>query len=262
LQTGDGPASTGFLIRSGRFFFKYRDLLFPLVFLPLALATRPREPFGEPGADRALLWSGLLAVVAGQTLRALVIGLAYIRRGGKDKQIYAEGLVQQGIFAHSRNPLYLGNLLIVAGLAMIHGGPWMYLGALPFFVFVYVSIVAAEESYLHDRFGARYAEYCRQVPRFGLRMRGLWATIRGMDFAWKRLVLKEYGTLFSTVTAVLVLLAWRLTALEGFDAARGEFKLLAGIWLVTALAYSAARYLKKSRTWVDRSVPAGQESKP
>jgi len=255
---GDG----GFLIRCGRFFFKYRDLLFPLFFLPLALATRPRGPLGNPDADRLLLLAGLLLVVAGHALRALVIGLAYIRRGGKDKEIFAEGLVQAGIFAHCRNPLYVGNLVVVCGLVLIHGGAWMYLLALPFFVFVYASIVAAEETYLHERFGAQYADYCRRVPRFGLRTRGLLETIRGMHFSWKRVVLKEYGTLFYAVTAVLVLLAWRRVAFEGLGAASKQFPWMAAVWLGAAVAYSIARYLKKSRILVDRPArpaTAGQE---
>lgn len=262
MQTTDRPAKSRFLIRSGNFFFKYRDLLFPLVFLPLALATRPRALPDDPVAERALLLAGLLAVVAGQGLRALVIGLAYIRRGGKDKQIYAEDLVQEGIFAHSRNPLYLGNMLIVAGFVIIHGGPWMYLLVLPFFVFVYFAIVAAEESYLNERFGAKYAEYCKRVPRFRLRLEGLLETIRGMDFRWKRLVLKEYGTLFYNVTFLLVLIAWRLIALRGFESSRVACARMVLFWLLVAMAYAVARYLKKSRILTEHSIPAGQESNP
>ena len=236
------------LTRAGQFFFKYRDLLFPLVFLPIALGTRPAVLLGDPRADGGMQALGVLVVLAGQGLRALVIGLAYIRRGGKNRQIYAQDLVQDGFFAHSRNPLYVGNLLIVAGLVLIHGGPWMYLLVLPFFLFVYIAIVAAEELYLSTHFGSQYAEYCRKVPRFLPRLRGLAATIRGMDFDWKRLVRKEYGTFFSSVNGVLLLLAWKYVSVHGFDASRKLLWTLGLVWIPFLLAYLTARVLKKRGT--------------
>jgi len=188
---------------------------------------------------------GVLIVFSGQGLRALVIGLAYILRGGKNKEIYAQDLVQGGLFAHSRNPLYVGNLLIIAGLVLIHGGAWMYLAVLPFFLFVYIAIVAAEEKYLSGHFGPQYEDYMRRVPRFLPRMKGLLATVRSMSFDWRRLVRKEYGTLFSTFTAVLLLLAWKQIALHGLDASRDQVTVLAIVWIPFIFAYGAARVLKK-----------------
>jgi protein-S-isoprenylcysteine O-methyltransferase Ste14 len=61
---------------------------------------------------------GVVVLAGGLALRSLVVGLAYIKRGGKGKKVYADALVTDGIFAHSRNPLYLGNILILCGLAL------------------------------------------------------------------------------------------------------------------------------------------------
>jgi protein-S-isoprenylcysteine O-methyltransferase Ste14 len=245
MQATSDTAPRSGLIRAGQFFFKYRDLLFPLVFLPLALFTPPDTLLGDPLVDYAL---GVLVVLAGQGLRSLVIGLAYIRRGGKNKQIYADDLVQTGFFAHSRNPLYVGNLLIIVGLVLIHGGPWMYLVVLPFFVFVYIAIVAAEELYHSNHFGPAYAEYCRRVPRFLPRLKGLLTTIRGMDFDWKRLVRKEYGTIFSSVSAVLLLVFWEHVYEQGFEASKDLLRVLACVWIPVTLLYLVARVLKKRGT--------------
>ena len=74
----------------------------------------------------------------------LVIGLVYITRGGQNRQVWADALVDRGMFAHSRNPLYVANLLLFLGLAIVHNGWAMYLIVLPFFVVAYVCIVAAE----------------------------------------------------------------------------------------------------------------------
>ena len=153
------------MIRLGAIFFKYRDLLFPLVLFALALGTRPRCSSATRARTRCSTSLGVRWSPCGQAIRALAIGLAYIRRGGKNKQIYAKSLVVGGIFAHCRNPLYVGNLLGIVGLMLIHNGIWMYAIGVPFFVLAYVSIVAEEERYLRGHFGAEYDEYCRRVPR-------------------------------------------------------------------------------------------------
>jgi len=232
--------------RLGPFFFKYRTFLFPLVFLPLALGTEPRSFLGNARADGLLDVVGLFVVIAGQSLRVLVIGLAYIRRGGKDKQIYASSLVQDGIFAHSRNPLYLGNLMIVAGLMLIHNGPWLYGIGIPFFLIAYLSIVRAEERYLSEHFGAEYEEYRRRVPRFRLRLRGLGRTMRAMQFDWTRVVRKEYGTLMSTASGILLLIARQSFSADSALGLKWDWRVLTALWIAVALAWLTARVLKKS----------------
>lgn len=226
----------------GRFFFKFRDFLFPVVFLGLALAS---EPGGGPW-DRALDLLGILVALAGQLLRAVVIGFAYIRRGGKDKQVYAESLVQEGVFAHSRNPLYLGNFLALVGFCLVHDSALCYLVGIPFFAFAYLAIVAAEEEYLHGKFGADYEAYCRRVPRFIPSFARLGATLGGMSFDWKRLVRKEYGSTFAGLTLILALLVWDEYRLHGPDSARGLLPGVLSVWAVLVCGYLTARVLKKS----------------
>ena len=234
------------LIRIGNFFFKFRDYLFPLVFLPLAIGTRPHVLSDDPRAEMAMNVLGVTIALAGQALRSVVIGLAYIERGGRNKQIYASKLVQNGIFAHSRNPLYVGNLLIICGLTVIHSGAWMYAVVLPFFFFVYMAIVAAEERFLQAEFGAEYDEYCRRVPRFLPRLAGLGTTLRSMTFDWKRLVRKEYGTFFSTITGIFGLLVLEKVRTFGYTAVEPEVRTIGILWAVCILAYLTARILKKT----------------
>src|ERR1700752_1925228 len=141
------------LIRIGHWFFRTRDAVFPVVLLALAFGTRPLVIDGNWQLDRRLDALGFAVASIGQLLRVAVIGFAYITRGGKNRRIHADSLVQDGIFAHCRNPLYLGNILIVAGLAIVHGSWWFYLIGIPFFVFAYSAIVRAEEDFLSRRFG-------------------------------------------------------------------------------------------------------------
>ncbi len=231
----------------GHFLFKYRNLLFPLLFVPLAAILPPGFLRGDSPVNAALDEVGVLVVIAGLALRALVVGLAYIKRGGKGKKVYADALVTDGIFAHSRNPLYLGNILILLGLALVHGSPWLLLVGFPFLVFCYLCITAAEEEFLARKFGPAYDAYCRSVPRFIPRIRGLGDTIRSMDFDWRRVIEKEYGTHFGAVTGILGLLAWEEVRRHGWRAEIRDVERSLGIWFLALALYVTARLLKKRK---------------
>ena len=234
------------MIRVGNFLFTGRDLLFPLAFLTIALASSPRAPFGSERADLVLDAVGLGVVLAGQALRAAVIGLAYIRRGGKDKKVYADHLVQDGLFAHSRNPLYAGNMLVFLGLFMVLNSSAGYLFGVPFFYLAYLAITLAEEDYLRGQFGMVYEDYCRRVNRFIPSLRGLGATMRSMAFDWKRVVRKEYGSTFGWITTTIALLVWESIARRGWSLTAPRARVLALVWLAALAGYGLARYLKKS----------------
>jgi protein-S-isoprenylcysteine O-methyltransferase Ste14 len=247
-ESGRASRLQRLLITVGQFFFKYRDYLFPLVFLPVALGTEPRMLFDDPRADRWLDALGLLLIAAGQGLRACVIGWCFIERGGRQKRVHASKLLQAGVFAWSRNPLYVGNLLIVTGLVLVHNGTWMYVVLIPFFVLVYVSIVAAEESFLRRQFGAEYAEYCRRVPRFLPNPRGVHRSLEKCSFDWRRIVRLEHSTTFASLTALLLILAWKQVSEYGIATTKPHLCVLAIVWMVLVAAYASVRVLKKRGT--------------
>ena len=194
------------LVRCGNFFFRYRDALSPAVFLALLAVTRPRLAGGSLATDRLVDLAGLVISVTGQVLRIAVIGYAYIVRGGKGRKVYAEDLVTGGFFSTCRNPLYVGNVLIYFGLIVVWNSPWMYAIAVPFYLFMYSCIVAAEEEFLFGKFGAAYDAYCRDVPRWIPDLRRLGAGLEGMAFNWRRVVLREYGTIAALVLTASILL--------------------------------------------------------
>src|SRR4030067_651023 len=180
------------MLKAGTFFFRYRNALFPLVF-SLLYFERTWRVFHNEQAKMWETFFGIAVTLSGQTLRALTVGLVYIKRGGKNKQVYAEKLVQSGIFSHSRNPLYLGNLLILTGVGIVSNS-WLFVAfGLPFFVFAYLSIIHAEENYLRNKFGQEFKDYCSRVNRIIPNLSGMGSTIRTMEFDWKRLIAKEHG---------------------------------------------------------------------
>lgn len=78
----------------------------------------------------------------------------------------AQHLVVSGMFRFSRNPMYLGMLLMLCGAAVWFGQP-LNLLILCLFVAVITAVqIKPEEAALTARFGERYLEYCRQVRRW------------------------------------------------------------------------------------------------
>lgn len=78
----------------------------------------------------------------------------------------ASALVTTGIFGHSRNPMYLGLLVVLAGWAIVLGSavPWL---VLPLYVLVITRLqIEVEEQALEGLFGNDYREYCARVGRW------------------------------------------------------------------------------------------------
>jgi protein-S-isoprenylcysteine O-methyltransferase Ste14 len=242
--SSDGARAARLLARLGHALFRLRDVLFPVVLLIIAFGTRPRLAGGDIHLDHALDVIGFLVSLSGQVLRALVIGLVYITRGGQNRQVWANALVEGGMFAHSRNPLYVGNLLIILGLAIVHNGWAMYLVAVPTFGLVYSAIVSAEEEYLRGRFGQAYVDYCRRVPRWLPSLHGLRQTLGSGTFDWLKVLRKEYGTPFAWITGFLVLLVWEHQGPSAKATTATEMRVIVVVWIALALAWAVARTLK------------------
>ena len=207
------------MVRAGSFFFRYRNGLFPVTYGLSALLLKPRVIL-HPAIDHLLGLLGIAVTLAGELVRLTTIGFEYIERGGKNKQVYASRLVQSGIYSLTRNPMYLGNVLIVLGVAMMAGSPWMYRLVVPFFLFVYWAIVRAEEAYLQEHFRAEYTRYCERVNRFIPRFQHLREALAGFQYNWKRAVRQELSTLALVFSALVLVPAWRAFFLSGPVAAK------------------------------------------
>ncbi|MFM7737256.1 MAG: methyltransferase family protein [Alphaproteobacteria bacterium] len=230
----------------GRFVFGWRDWLAPLCGVVLLVFAKPRPFLGDPALDRWQDALGLLVCALGQALRFAVIGFAYIKRGGTNKEIDAPTLVVQGFYAHSRNPMYFGNFLLLVGLAMLWNSAFVTLLVLSLMLLAIHAIVRAEERFLAGRFGAQYDDYCRRVNRFLPSLGGLSQTMSSMRFEWKRALRKDYGTFFAwTSTAVVFMIVERLHWF-GFEASRPAIGKLIAAWFVLLAAWATARWAKKT----------------
>jgi protein-S-isoprenylcysteine O-methyltransferase Ste14 len=194
--------------RFGRFLFRWRGVVFPLVIVSLAMAFPPR--LAQTSLEESLLSFGLVLILAGQGLRVLTIGWAYIERGGAHGKVSANRLVTQGMYAYCRNPMYLGNILLVGGFLLLFGRVIPGIVGLAFCCFFYAAIVACEEAFLHLKFGEEFAAYRARVPRWGIRLRALRDDMGLRSADVKIILLREYSTLSVTALSALVLTVWRL----------------------------------------------------
>jgi protein-S-isoprenylcysteine O-methyltransferase Ste14 len=235
------------LERWGTFLFKYRDAVFPAVILAIIIVTRPRFPSGSRSADLWLNLLGILVAFSGQALRIAVIGYRYIVRGGKNRRVHAEDLVTDGFFALSRNPLYVGNILVLFGLFIIWNTPVLYLVGVPFVLLGYKGIVAAEEAFLRKKFGAGYDDYCRTTNRWIPDLRKVRAAIDGIPFNWRRVLLREYGSWTAWIgTAGVLIIAESLYAASYQEEAMLINSILA-VLAVVFVAWAITRWLKLNK---------------
>jgi len=103
---------------------------------------------------RTSLIAGALVLLPGLILRGLASGHVQ-----KDKQ-----LTTSGPYAYTRNPLYLGSLMLAAGFAIAARSWWVVVLMLVMFAVIYIPVIAGEERYLRQTFPG-YDDYARHVPR-------------------------------------------------------------------------------------------------
>ena len=161
--------------------------------------------------------------------------------------MYAARLVQEGVFAHCRNPLYLGNLLILAGVGLASNSMLFALIGMPFFVYAYRAIIAAEESYLREKFGEEFEAYCKRVNRMVPNFRGVRESMRNAGFHWRRLIAKEYQTPYQWMVAYLVLVTKDLYLRSGQEGRRQILWVFSLLLVLLTGAFLLAWSLKKTR---------------
>jgi protein-S-isoprenylcysteine O-methyltransferase Ste14 len=128
----------------------------------LAVRALPRRPLGTAG------WVfGALLAAAGFALGAWCIALFVTEGGGtQSPRQPPRRLVTSGPYAHVRNPMLLGLVLMLCGEALAFGSAGIAAYALAVVALTSVLMVAVEEPSLTRRFGPDYEAYRRRVPRW------------------------------------------------------------------------------------------------
>ena len=101
------------------------------------------------------LAAGAVFILTGIVVRAAASG--HIRKNAE--------LAITGPYAYTRNPLYLGSILMAVGFIVAARNWWIGGASALMFLLIYVPVIRAEEKYLLSAFPG-YAEYAARVPRF------------------------------------------------------------------------------------------------
>jgi protein-S-isoprenylcysteine O-methyltransferase Ste14 len=114
----------------------------------------------------------LVLALARPTPWALAVGLP-IACAGEALRLWASGHIEKtkrlatgGPYAHSRNPLYVGSLLIALGTALGCASPWVVLAVAAYLLGFYPAVMREEAAFLAQKFPGEYAAWAAAVPLF------------------------------------------------------------------------------------------------
>lgn len=117
------------------------------------------DPAVRIATGAMMVLCGLIATSAGR--RAL------LRNGTNVNPLQpTTALVTEGIFRRTRNPLYVGILGALLGIALLFALDWLILLIIPSWFLLHFGVVVREERYLERKFGQAYRSYKESVPRY------------------------------------------------------------------------------------------------
>lgn len=133
----------------------FLDWLLPLHLLTLFLSLSARLVIGLP--------------LIGVGLAMMIVGRSTFQRVGTNVPPWEPALllVTDGIFGWLRNPMYVGGILALAGLAIALGSNWMLVMVVIASLVIHFGVVLREERYLERKFGDDYRRFKASVPRYG-----------------------------------------------------------------------------------------------
>jgi protein-S-isoprenylcysteine O-methyltransferase Ste14 len=168
------------------------------------IARRVRVPLGfaftalylwlaKPTAASLLV--GSMLIIPGLAIRALASG--HVQKN--------EQLTTTGPYAYTRNPLYLGSLILAVGFALSARNWWIGAGLVLIFLAIYLPVIRGEEAFLKEHF-PEFTEYARHVPRLWPRLSSFSGNRGTFSWALYRKH-REYNATLGAVAMLAVLTA-------------------------------------------------------
>jgi protein-S-isoprenylcysteine O-methyltransferase Ste14 len=229
--------------------FRWRSYL-PLILLPAAILALLDSgflvrAFGELGEEA---WDGFafLVAVLGFGVRVLTVGFVPSGTSGRNtREQRANVLNTSGAYSMVRNPLYLGNFLMLVGFALDTQSCWFALVACLAFTLYYERIVHAEETFLAQKFGAEYLNWAERTPAFLPNLR-LWRR-PDLPFSLRAVLRREYNGFYLIVVVFFAMDAFGDLAAGGESVGQWlrEDSFWPALFAAGSVAYLVLRLLKK-----------------
>lgn len=195
------------LEKQGAWLFKWRSYL-PLLLVPLFVIALKNSEFVERifGDDIGDFWESIAVIISflGLTIRCFTVG--YVSRGtsGRNTQSQvAEMLNTTGMYSISRNPLYLGNFVIMLGITLFIQVWWFALITWIGFWLYYERIIFTEEEFLRRKFGSEFTAWAQKTPMVFPCLKN-WRK-PDLSFSFKTVLRREFSTYFAIVAAYFFL---------------------------------------------------------
>lgn len=155
------------LARQGDWLFRHRSYV-PLVLLPFAIlviASHHHRWTDSLWLQRAYELGCFFISLLGVIVRGLSLGWAQAGSSGRNtKEQIAEHLNTLGMYSVCRHPLYLGNILMMLGVALFTRSWSFSVVGLLVYVLIYERIIAAEERFLDGKFGDAFRAWTKTTP--------------------------------------------------------------------------------------------------
>ena len=187
--------------KQGNWLFRWRSYL-PLLGIPIFIISLRESgilerQFGDFVGD---FWGVCTIIISfsGLFVRCVTAGYAPGGTSGRNTKFQvAQTLNTTGMYSISRNPLYLGNFIIVLGITLFIQVWWLALLVCFGFWLYYERIIFTEEEFLRAKFKDQFLEWAKKTPIVIPRFRN-WEKSE-LTFSFKTVLRREFSTYFSIV---------------------------------------------------------------
>ena len=199
----------------GRLMFTHRLELGLGVTAIVAPFVRPT--IADKPSEQRLKAAGLGLLLLGLGLRVWAAGFA--GRHTRTSKIEGSKLATSGPYAHVRNPIYLGSVILGYGIVLLIGDRRLLVPCTLTFLTLYFGLIPAEEEFLSRKFEEEYQAYRLRVPRFLPRISRTAVTAVKTRFDW-RAGLGEWR--LGLILAIILGVFRTIAVLRGAKAAKGK----------------------------------------
>lgn len=191
------------IAEQGAFLFRWRSYLPLLLILP-GLAALPvgsviEQKYGDSFEEMWVIMGFVISLI-GLAVRWFTVGFVPAGTSGRNtKTQRAEALNTDGMYSVCKNPLYLGNFIVLFGILISIKSWWLLILGCGAYYFYIKRIIATEEDFLIEKYGKIYTDWADKTPAFFPNFR-LWQKPE-MNFSAKTVLKREYNGFMAVCAA-------------------------------------------------------------